>query len=75
MAHTRLVIGKTKRRSATAPADVVCPPRTLIGRHLIDAANTLAIPLFALAGWAMRSRTPRRTPATNGLGLDAESSK
>src|ERR1700746_85617 len=69
MTHTRLLIGTTKRRSQTAPADVVCAPRTHIGRHLIDAANALAIPLFALAGGAPRSRKPRGTLAANGAGF------
>ena len=73
MAHTRLVIGTTKRRSPTAPAHVVCARRTLIGRHLIDAAKALAVVPFAVAGWTSMSREPRGTLATNGLGLDAKS--
>jgi hypothetical protein len=70
MAHTKLVIGTTKRRSAAAPAYVVRVRRTPIGRHLIDTANALAIVLFALADWATTRRKSRRTLATNGLGLD-----
>jgi hypothetical protein len=49
MAHTKLVIGTTKRRSPTAPSYVVRARRTPIGRHPIETANALAIVLFALA--------------------------
>jgi hypothetical protein len=73
MAQTKLVIGTTKRRSPTALAYVVRARRTLIRRHLIDTPNALAIALFARAGWATTSRKPRRTVATNGLGIDAKS--
>ena len=73
MAHTRLAIGTTNRRSPTASADVVCARRTLIGRDLIGTANALAVVLFALAGWPSMSPEPRRTLANNGLGLDAKS--
>jgi len=75
MAQTKLLIGTTKRRSPTALAYVVRARRTPIGRHLIDTANALAIVLLALAGRATTSRNPRRTLATNGLGLDAKSTE
>jgi hypothetical protein len=73
MAHIRLAIGTRNRRSPTASAHVVRARRTPIGRHLIDAANAPAVGLFALADWATTSRKPRRTLATNGLGLHAKS--
>jgi len=75
MAQTKLVIGTTKRRSPTAFACGVRARRTPIGRHLIDTANALAIVLLALAGRATTSRNPRRTLATNGLGIDAKSTE
>ena len=75
MAHTKLVIGTTNRRSPTAPAYVVRARRTPIRQHLIDTANALAIVLFALADWATTSWKPRRTLATNGLGIDAKSTE
>jgi len=75
MAQTKLVIGTTKRRSPTALAYVVRARRTPTRRRLIDTANALAIVLLALAGRATTSRNPRRTLATNGLGLDAKSTE
>ena len=62
-------------RSPTAPAHVVRARRTPIRRHLIDTANALANVLFALADRATTCRKPRRTLATNGLGLDAKSTE
>ena len=75
MAQTKLVIGTTKRRSPTALAYLVRAGRTPIRRHLIDTANALPIVLFARADWATTSRRPRRTLATNGLGLNAKSTE
>jgi len=75
MAHTKLVLGTTTRRSPTGREYVVRARRTPSGRHLCDAANALAIVLFALAGWATTSPEPRRTLATNELGLDANSTE
>ena len=75
MAHTKLAIGTTNRRSPTAPARVVPALRTPIRRHLIDTAIGLAIVLLTLPAWATTSRKPRRTLATNGPGLDAKSTE
>jgi hypothetical protein len=75
MAHTKLVIGTTNRRSPTAPACVVPARRTPTGRHLIQTANAPGDPALRLRELGDYESEAAQKPRDQRTRLDAESTE
>jgi len=75
MAHTKLVIGTTNRRSPTAPACVVPARRMPIGRHLINTANAPGDPALRFRGLGDYESEATQNPRDQLTRLDAESTE
>jgi hypothetical protein len=75
MAHTKLVIGTTNRRSPTVPACVVPAHRTQIRRHLIHTANAVGDRALRLRGLGGYESEAAQNPRDQPIRLDGESTE